>query len=151
MSAIIYIASDYPLKEVPNPHLKTLSVNEALAIGIEDIPEQLLEPGFDRDKPDVLLWSDTIDTQSQLDDDFSIWPLDSSTEDIYTEKPYRVYLEWDYTKGRAEKVIQYIRKHLQHTSEVEICYTYTVFNLYVVKNSTASYKIKPPTWWVACV
>ena len=120
MSAIIYIASDYPLKEVPNPHLKTLSVNEALAIGIEDIPEQLLEPGFDRDKPDVLLWSDTIDTQSQLDDDFSIWPLDSSTEDIYTEKPYRVYLEWDYTKGRAEKVIQYIREHLEHTSEVEI-------------------------------
>ena len=61
-----------------------------------------------------------IDTQSQLDDDFAIWPLGSSTEDIYTEKPYRVYLEWDYTKGRAEKVIQYIREHLEHTSEVEI-------------------------------
>jgi len=29
-------------------------------------------------------------------------------------------LEWDYTKGRAEKVIQYIREHLEHTSEVEI-------------------------------
>ena len=38
-----------------SPHLKTLSVNEALAIGMEDIPEQFLEPGFDRDKPDVLL------------------------------------------------------------------------------------------------
>ena len=49
MSAIIYIASDYPLKEVPNPHLKTLSVNEALAIGMENIPEQFLEHGFDRD------------------------------------------------------------------------------------------------------
>ncbi len=93
MSAIIYIASDYPLTKVPNPHLKTLSVNEALAIGMEDIPKQFLKPGFDRNKPDVLLWSDIIDTQSQLDDDFSIWPLDSSTEDIYTEKPYRVYLE----------------------------------------------------------
>lgn len=120
MSAIIYIASDYPLKEVPNPHLKTLSVNEALAIGMEDISGQFLEPGFDRNKPDVLLWSDIIDTQRQLDDDFAIWPLDSSTEDIYTEKPYQVYLEWDYTKDRAEKVIQYIREHLQHTPEVEI-------------------------------
>lgn len=120
MSAIFYIASDCPLKEVSNPHIKTLSVNEALAIGLEDIPEQFLEPGFDRDKPDVLLWSDITDTQSQLDDDFAIWLLGSSTEDIYTEKPYRVYLEWDYTKGRAEKVIQYIREHLEHTSEVEI-------------------------------
>lgn len=120
MSSLFYIASDYPLKEVSNPHLKTMSVNEALAIGMEGIPEQLLEPRFDRDKPDVLLWSDIIDTQSQLDDDFSIWPLDNSTEDIYTEKLYRVYLAWDYTKGRAEKVIQYIREHLEHTSEIEI-------------------------------
>ncbi len=120
MSAIFYIASDYPLREVSNPHYKTLSVNEALAIGMEGIPEFLLEPGFDRDKPDVLLWSDISDTQSEFDDDFGIWPLDSSVEDIYTDKKYRACLEWDYTKGKAEKIIQYIREHLEHTSELEI-------------------------------
>lgn len=120
VSSIFYMASDYPLGEVSNPHYKILSVNEALAIGMEGIPEQLLEPGFDRDKPDVLLWSDTLDTENELDDDFSIWLLDGSTEDIYTEKKYRACLEWEYTSGRAEKIIQYIREHLTHTSELEI-------------------------------
>jgi len=120
MSALFYMASEYPLDEVFNPYYKTLSVNEALTIGMEGIPEQLLEPGFDRDKPDVLLWSDALVTESELDDDFSIWPLDSSTEDIYTEKKYRACLEWEYTSGRAEKIIQYIREHLTHTSELEI-------------------------------
>lgn len=124
MSALFYIASDHPLKEVPNPHFKTLSVNEALAIGLKDIPELCFEPGFNRDKPDVLLWSDILDTQDQLDDDFGIWPLSSSTEDIYTNKKYRVCLEWEYTKGRAEKVIQYIREHLEHAAEVEIWYVW---------------------------
>lgn len=120
MSALFYIASDYPLDEVLNPHYRTLSVNEALAIGMEGIPEQLLEPGFDRDKPDVLLWSDILDSESRLDDDFAVWPLDCSTEDIYTDKKYRVCLEWDYTEGRAKKIIQYVREHLEHTSELEI-------------------------------
>ncbi|MDB7815937.1 hypothetical protein [Intestinimonas butyriciproducens] len=120
MSALFYIASDYPLDEVSNPHYKTLSVNEALSIGMEGIPEQFLEPGFDRDKPDVLLWSDAFVEEGELDDDFSIWPLNSSTEDIFTDKKYRVCLEWEYTRGRAERIIQYIREHLSHISELEI-------------------------------
>lgn len=120
MSAIFYMASDNPLKEVPNPHLKTMSVNEALAIGMEDIPAPLLAPGFDRDRPDVLLWSDILDTDAQLDDDFAIWQLDPSTEDIYTEKKYRAWVEWDYTRGRAEKIIQYIKEHLAHAPDLEL-------------------------------
>lgn len=119
MSAIFYMASDYPLKERPNPNCKTLSVNEALAMGM-DVPGFLLEPGFDRDKPDVLLWSDDLDTQGKLDEDFSIHVLDASADDIYTEKKYRAVLEWDCTEGRAEKVIQYIREHLEHTDELEL-------------------------------
>jgi len=102
-----------------------MSVREALAFGIADIPDFLLEPGFDRDKPDVILWSD-IDLDAGgnqgdgLDDDFAIWTLDPSTEDIYTEKKYRAVLEWDYTSGRAARVIQYVTEHLKHTDELEI-------------------------------
>lgn len=125
MSSLIYLASDYPLEEVPNPHFKTMSVNEALTFGITDIPEFLLTPGFDRDKPDVILWSDIdldagADQDNGFDDDFAIWTLDPSTEDIYTEKKYRVSLDWRYSRGRAERVIQYVREHLKHTDELEI-------------------------------
>ena len=46
MSQILYIASDYPLAKIENPHYKMLSVNEALAIGMENIPEFMLAPEF---------------------------------------------------------------------------------------------------------
>lgn len=129
MSSIFYMASDHPLKERPNPNCKTLSVNEALAMGL-DVPGFLLEAGIDRDKPDVLLWSDELDTQDKLDDDFSIYTLDASMDDLYTEKKYRAALQWDYTEGRAEKVIQYIREHLEHADEVELWHVWAGLDAY---------------------
>lgn len=126
MSALIYLASDAPLAELKNPHNQVLSVNEALARGVE-VPDYLLEDGVDRDKPGVILWSD-IDmamdenglNESGLDDDFAILPMEKS-EDIFTEKKYCAVLEWDkYTPGRAQRVISYIREQLKHTPAVEI-------------------------------
>lgn len=38
MTALTCIASNHPLPEVKNPHYKTLSVNEALSMGI-DVPD----------------------------------------------------------------------------------------------------------------
>ena len=40
--------------------------------------------------------------------------------DIYTEKKYGVYLEWNYTDGRAERIIEYIKNALQKTNTVEL-------------------------------
>lgn len=129
MSYCTYIASDYPLPSVRNVHDLTLSVNEALAMGITDIPEPYLQPGFDRDEPDVILYSDrdveiNTDTGEQndgdYDDDFALYPAEGLS-DIYTEKKHAVYLEWwRYTEGRAKKVIEYIKENLEHTDEVEI-------------------------------
>mgnify|MGYP003538158381 FL=1 len=118
MSQILYIASDYPLAKIENLHYKMLSVNEALAIGMENIPEFMLAPEFNHDQPGVLLWSDTEITINKerntvddggLDDDFSILKFYDATEDIFTQKQYRVYIEWNYSRGRAERIIAYIR------------------------------------------
>ena len=58
MSAFLYLApTDHPLPERPNPHLRTLSVRQALELGME-VPDFLLEPGVDQDAPDTILWSD---------------------------------------------------------------------------------------------
>jgi len=124
LSQLTYIASNYPLQEVENPHCKSLSVNEALAMGIE-VDDFLLRPGYNRDEPDVILWSDTeivIDADGGgLDDDFSIFKLSDETEDVYTEKKYRAYVEWAIcTKGRCQKLIDYIREQLTHTDEIEL-------------------------------
>ena len=128
MSAILYLASDGPLAERVNPHVKALSVNEALKMGVEDIPAFMLEDGFDRDKPDVLLWSDieiSLDTTEKgFDDDFAIW-LREKVVDMQTEKKNCAYLEWDwYTPGRAAQLIEYLKVQMQNTSQLELWYAW---------------------------
>lgn len=100
MSYLTYIASDYPLAIVENPHDKLLSVNEALVLGIQNIPDILLDADFDRDKPEVILYSDRevvfdIDKSEIRDgafeDDFALLQAEGM-EDIYSEKKYKVYL-----------------------------------------------------------
>lgn len=129
MSQLTYIASNTPLPEVKNPHYNTLSVNEALSMGLE-VDDFLLRPGYNRDEPDVILLSDTelvFDTDTGtvddggFDDDFAILRLSNATDDVYTEKTYRAYIEWAIcTVGRCQKVIDYIRKQLEHTDEIEL-------------------------------
>lgn len=128
MSQLTYIASNTPLSEVKNAHYKTLSVNEALSEGIE-VDDFLLRPGYNRDEPNVILWSDTkivFDTDAgtvddgNFDDDFAILRLSDATEDVYTEKKYRAYIEWRCTAGRAQNVIDYIHNQLELTDEIEL-------------------------------
>lgn len=117
MSVLTYIASDYPLKEVENPHVKQLSVNQALELGIE-VPDFLLEPSFNKDKPDVILWVDDDNNLGEI----SIREFSKADifDEIYTQKKFLAYLDWDYTESRAENLIQYIRAHLLDADEIEL-------------------------------
>jgi len=48
-----------------------MSVNEAPAIRLAHLPAFMPEDGYDRDKPDILLWSGTeilFDTDKTVDD-----------------------------------------------------------------------------------
>ena len=49
----------------------------------------------------------------------------------YTEKKYGVWIEWDYTDGRANQILEYIKNALNHTDSIELwrvwlmyCYDY---------------------------
>lgn len=129
MSVILHFASDTPLAARPNPHERLLSVNEALAAGVADIPAFLLEDGFDRDQPDVILCCDReihIDVDHNTiedggyDDDFSIFPTEWMWG-MASKKAYFAILEWtECTPGRAQQVIAYIQEHLRHASELEL-------------------------------
>lgn len=130
MSALLCIASDYPLPEVFNPHEKNLSVNEALAMGIK-VPQHLFAPGIDRDWKNAVYWSDrsihfdldhgTVE-DGGFDDDFSILPLPPglSREDIYTTKKYQSAIECIWTEGRAKAIIEFLRIHLEVADEMEL-------------------------------
>lgn len=129
MSLMLYLASDAPLDTMQNPHFKRLSVNEALEMGITNIPDHLLDPGFDRDMPDVIMWSDiniVIDTENGsfddggFDDDFEIYDMHDRYGPTESEKEFKVVIECSLTAGRAKNILEYIRVQLQRTDEIEL-------------------------------
>ena len=129
MSHIIFAAADNPLESRPNPHEKMLSVNEAIALGVKNIPSSLLESDFDRDKPNVVLVCDrniNIDLETDCiddgdyDDDFAVWAPDLP-HDLPTEKPFAAVLQWGRcTEGRALQFIEYLREQLKTSQEIEL-------------------------------
>ena len=129
MSLMLYLASDAPLDAVENPHRRQLSVNEALEMGITNIPDHMLAPDFDRDMPDVILWSDIniiIDTENGtfddggFDDDFEIYQMDEYYGPTDSEKEFKVVIECNLTLGRAENILDYISQQLEDTDEIEL-------------------------------
>lgn len=129
MSCVLYLASDTALPERPNPHDRMLSVREAIAAGVKDIPDFLLTGGVNLDEPGVILVCDRevrFDVENgtiadgNFDDDFAIWPVEKSVG-MRTEKKYCAILEWNRcTTGRAGMLIDYLRKRLAETDEIEL-------------------------------
>lgn len=129
MSVLLFLASDKPFRELPNPHEKIISINEALALGAE-IPDYASASDLDRDKPILLYMDRKIHFNKEtkeledgdFDDDFSIRPFPpTEVFGIHTEKPFcaEVCLH-RYTDGRAENILKYIREYMQKAEELEI-------------------------------
>lgn len=117
MSVFTYLASNHPLEEIENPHVRQLSIHQALELGVK-VPDFLLEPDLDREKPDVILFVDDEENFGELS--IHTFQRKDIYDDIYTEKKYFAYLEWEYTRNRAENLIQYIHRHLMEADEIEL-------------------------------
>lgn len=133
MSFLVCLASELPLEPLPNPHMKLLSVNEALEQGIE-VPFGLLEDyEIDRDEAGMVLWSDiepVIDMEKGIfdcpdpEDNFDIWPIESG-DDLQSKKPYLAAVEWNRcTPARAEMLLAYIRRHMEKAPELELWHSW---------------------------
>ena len=127
MSSILYIASDKPLPKQENPHEKLLSVREALALGITNLPAFLLAEEFDQDKPGVVLFPDreifpqadgAID-DGDFPDDLAIDPMEKDSS-MQTAKPYCAQVQWRFTEKRAERLIAYLKERLEETESLEL-------------------------------
>lgn len=129
MSFLVALASDTQLEAMPNPHIKTYSVNEALEAGVEVPQSMLMDYELDRDEPDAIMWSDIqpeIDIEKGIfnlpdpDDNFDIWPMDCADE-LRSEKAFLAAVEWSRcTPARAEMLLDYIRRHLEKAEELEL-------------------------------
>lgn len=131
MSMMTCLASNSPLEALPNPHMKLLSISEALGQGIK-VPDSLLYAGIDYDEPETYLWSDIVirmdfdpatgevTVTGDVDDNFDIWPVDA-VDTLSTQRPYLAAVEWgNPTPGRAEILLDYIRRHLETAEDVEL-------------------------------
>lgn len=57
MSIPAYLISNHPLEEIEDPHIRQLSTHQTLELGVK-IPDFLLRPDLDREKPDAILFMD---------------------------------------------------------------------------------------------
>ena len=90
MSTCTFIASDHPLAE---------------AAPVRDYPTKInIDTG-------------TID-DGGADDNYFLHLFEDVQD--YTDKKYGVYLEWDYTEGRAEQLIAYMKNAVQDTASIEL-------------------------------
>lgn len=90
MSVCTFFASDYPLPEYAP---------------IQDYPLEI-----DADSGTIY--------DGGADDNFFLLPFTYVMD--YTDKKYGVFLEWNYTDGRAEQVLKYIKKILEKTESIEL-------------------------------
>ena len=90
MSVSTFIASDYPLQEAA--------------------PEQEYSYEINIDTGTIY--------DGGMDDNYFLFSFPDVSD--YTNKKYGVYLEWDYTDGRAEQILKYIRDALEKAEIVEL-------------------------------
>jgi hypothetical protein len=126
MSFVTFLASDCPMKEIDNPCVRLLSVNEALEKGVE-IPDFVLDSStIDRNKPDVVLWAESEESLGEITikNAEKSWLRHDNGNHPDTSLQYFASLEWRYTVARANALIEYIRKHLRNAQELEIWHTW---------------------------
>ncbi|MCT4775664.1 MULTISPECIES: hypothetical protein [Exiguobacterium] len=118
MSEFQFIASNHPLKEVENPYIEFLSINEAIKKGV--ILPEMLTDDEDLDRDEKILMN--VESEEQLDEIEIKRDLYYDVENVeaYSEKPHVVELRWRYTDARAEQIVEYITDHLKTAGEVEI-------------------------------
>jgi len=120
MSYITFLASDYPMQEVINPHIHFYSVNEAVDKGIELSSIVLDSTTINRNKPNVILWVENEELLGEI----TIKSADKSWyRHSFLPEPHLQYyssLEWQYKDKRAAQLIEYIRKHLENATILEI-------------------------------
>lgn len=71
------------------------------------------------------------------DDNFYLHAFENVSD--YTDKKYGVYLEWDYTDGRAEKILKYIKDALKETDSVEFWHVW-LMDYYEYEDSPVIHK-----------
>ena len=109
MSVCIFLAADIPLQEMS--------------------PSKEYPVHIDLDKG-------TID-DGGADDNFFLFAFPDVQD--YTDKKYGVYLEWNYTDGRAEQILNYVKTVLEEAEQIEFWHVW-LMDYYEYEDSPVIHK-----------
>lgn len=109
MSVCTFFASDCPLPEVSPPREYPLEIN---------IDNGMIYDGGADDNYFLHSFKDVLD---------------------YTDKKYGVWIEWNYTEGRAEQILDYVRAALENTELIELWHVW-LMDYYEYEDSPVIHK-----------
>lgn len=118
MSTIYYFASEEKLEQLDNPYIQSLSVNQALQLGIQ-VDLECFDETLDCDEPDVILYC----SDEQKFGYPSIYELQKEDyyENIGTEKQFCVQLQADVRSNEVLTIVlEYIQKQKKRCQEIEV-------------------------------
>ena len=102
---------------------------------------KLLEKHPSKEYPVIINLDKGIIDDGNADDNFYL--LDFKDVDLYTDKQYGVIIEWNYTDGRANKIIEYIKEALQYDSSIELWHVW-LLDYYEYENRPIINKYRMP-------
>ena len=117
MSRELFITSAKPLTALPNPWVRVLSIDDALALEME-LPDFLLEnPDIDRTEPLIQV----CDSEEHLEE-LEIMPLvePESWVRTWTAAPALARITGRYTGERAKRLLDYLHQELTTGAELQL-------------------------------
>lgn len=143
MSSFEFIASDYALTEVENRKVEYLSIEEAEKRKIHLPNWYSKNMNIDR-QAKTLLHCENEDCLNEI----TIYPELYYDAGLATRKKYIYGISWRYSDERATQLIEYIERHLQEATEIELwniwldeigVYETTTCNINLLKKSHIKY------------
>lgn len=120
MSLYQFLASNKPLKNMVNPYIEFISINQMIERGME-IAEFILDDTQINREEKIVLICDSEEHLYEIQikcDDPNRYARD------YTDKKYISEITWHYTQERAQQLLEYIRIQMELSDEIELWNTW---------------------------
>lgn len=118
MSLFQFIASDKLLKEVKNPYVEFISINEALRRNLEDANSMMNNEELDKDEK-IIMFCDSEEHLDEIEIKHDMYHSSNYAKE-YSNKKYFSELQWRYTEIRAKQLVAYLNEELKDLDEIEI-------------------------------
>jgi hypothetical protein len=118
MSLFQFLASDKLLKEVRNPYVEFISINDALKRNIEVDDSVMNNENIDKDEK-IIMISDSEEHIGEIEIYHDMY-YPSIYAKEYSSKKYFSELQWRYTEIRAKQLVDYLKEQLKELDEIEI-------------------------------